>query len=148
LGSQPSHRRPIVRCRRCSAPRRTDRRPHPPGRHIPVGDTRLWIEEEGAGEGDGSSFGLPRMIGGQIRSLVAWSRIFDGHEILVAINADYHGATTAWVTIDGALHQDGTMLRCIYSSDAAQIGSGVEVEPRNGRAVRLTVPAAGCVIYE
>ena len=23
---------------------------HPPGRHIPVGDTRLWIEEEGAGE--------------------------------------------------------------------------------------------------
>lgn len=98
--------------------------------------------------GDGSSFCLPRMIGGQIRSLVAWSRIFDGHEILVAINTDYHGATTAWVTIDGAVHQDGTVLRCIYSSDAAHIGAGVEVEPRNGKAVRLTVPAAGCVIYE
>ncbi|MGH7511748.1 MAG: alpha-amylase family glycosyl hydrolase [Gemmatimonadales bacterium] len=98
--------------------------------------------------GDGHTFGLPRMLGGQIRSVVPWSRIFDDHELLVAINTDYHHPTTAWVTIDNDLHPAGGALRCVYSSDAAQIGSEVEVEARNGKAVRLTVPAAGCTIWE
>jgi proline iminopeptidase len=31
-------------------PRPASAVPHAPGRHVPVGDTRLWIEEEGAGE--------------------------------------------------------------------------------------------------
>jgi glycosidase len=98
--------------------------------------------------GDGHSFGLPRMLGGQIRSVVPWSRIFDDHEMLVAINTDYHHPSTAWVTIDSDLHPAGGALRCVYSFDAGQIGSEVEVEARNGKAVRLTVPAAGCAIWE
>ena len=36
----------------------------------------------------------------------------------------------------------------LYSTDAAQIGTRLFVEDRNGRAFRLTVPAAGFVIYE
>jgi proline iminopeptidase len=33
-----------------ASPRFTSTVAHPPGRHVVVGDTRLWIEEEGAGE--------------------------------------------------------------------------------------------------
>ncbi|TRU85791.1 MAG: alpha-amylase, partial [Microcystis novacekii Mn_MB_F_20050700_S1] len=37
---------------------------------------------------DGVRFSLPEMVGGQIRSLVPWSRIFNGQEVLLAINTD------------------------------------------------------------
>ena len=57
-------------------------------------------------------------------------------------------ASTAWVTIDETLHQDGELLTCIYSTDSKQVGLDTQVEPRNGKAVLLTVPAAGFVIYE
>ncbi|HLL47565.1 MAG TPA: hypothetical protein VK399_12695, partial [Longimicrobiaceae bacterium] len=98
--------------------------------------------------GDGENFGPPRMLGGEIRSVVPWSRIFNDHELLLAINTDPRSPRTAWVTVDAALHRPGDTLRCLYSSDPAEAGRTVVVEARNGRAVRLTVPAAGFVIYE
>ena len=98
--------------------------------------------------GDGVDFGLPRMLGGQIRSVVPWSRIFVDHEILLAINTDAADARTAWVTIDSGLHVENDALTCVYSTDPAQIGQTVKVEARNGKAVRITVPAAGFVMYE
>jgi hypothetical protein len=55
---------------------------------------------------------------------------------------------TAWVTIDNELHQSGDGLKCLYSTDAAQAGQMVTVEARNGKAVLVTVPAAGLVIFE
>jgi len=98
--------------------------------------------------GDGVSFGLPEMVGDQIRSVVPWSRIFADHEIVLAINTDTAAARTAWVTIDSGLHAENAALTCLYSTDAAQIGQAVKVEARNGKAVRLTVPASGFVVYE
>ncbi len=98
--------------------------------------------------GNGVDFGLPAMVGGQIRSVVPWSRIFADREALAAINTDPHQARTAWVTIDDGLHRAGDRLTCLYSTDLAQLGKGVEVERRNGKAVLLTVPAAGFVVYE
>ena len=38
--------------------------------------------------GDGQNFGPPRTLGGQLRSVVAWSRILADHEFLAAINTD------------------------------------------------------------
>ncbi|MFM7787946.1 MAG: alpha-amylase, partial [Microcystis panniformis] len=84
---------------------------------------------------DGVRFSLPEMVGGQIRSLVPWSRIFNGKEVLLAINTDYDQSKTAWVTVDNELHQAGDVLTCIYSTDAAQVGQSVAVEARNGKAV-------------
>ena len=55
--------------------------------------------------GDGVNFGLPQMIGGQIRSVVAWSRIFVDQELLCAINTDPDNDRSAWVTVDDALHR-------------------------------------------
>ena len=88
------------------------------------------------------------MIDGQIRSVMPWSRLFNNEELLLAINTDSGQSRTAWVTVDNDLHRAGDALRCIYSSDPEQIGSTVRVETRNGKAVSLTVPAAGFVIYE
>jgi hypothetical protein len=96
---------------------------------------------------DGAGFGLPVLVGGQLRSVVPWSRIFSDQEVLCALNTEYDQARTAWVTLDARLHPPGTTLDCAYSSDPAQVGTTLTVEPRNGSAVRLTVPAAGFVIY-
>jgi hypothetical protein len=87
------------------------------------------------------------MIGGVIRSIVAWSRLFSDREVLLAVNTDFASANTAWVTIDHALHATGEQLTCLYSTDPAQIEGTLTIEARNGRAVQLTVPAAGFVIY-
>ena len=98
--------------------------------------------------GDGINFGPPRLVDGQIRSVVPWSRIFNNREVLLAINTDYFQPRTAWVTIDNDLHAAGNSLTCIYSTDESQIGSSVMIEARNGKSVSLTLPAAGFVIFE
>ena len=98
--------------------------------------------------GDGQNFGLPEMTGGQIRSLVPWSRILSDQEIVLAINTDAVNPGAAWVTIDAFLHQKDDLLTCVYSTDHAQIGSRAKVEARNGLAMLLTVPAAGFIIFE
>lgn len=98
--------------------------------------------------GDGVNFGLPRMVGNQIRAVVPWSRVHSDREILLAINTDYDRSSTAWVTIDAALHAAGDSLTCIYSTDAAQLNQTVPIEARNGKSALITVPAAGFVMFE
>ena len=99
--------------------------------------------------GGAGTFGFPHMIGDRFLSVVPWSRIFNDHEIVLAINTDVDQLRTAWVTIDNNLHGDNSkFLKCIYSTDPLQIGSEVKIEARNGKAVRLTVPPGGFVIYE
>jgi glycosidase len=97
--------------------------------------------------GDGQNFGPPRMLGGQLRSIVAWSRILADHEILAAINTDPDNPHTAWITVDQGLHQEGDTLGCLYSTNPAAIGTTVPVEQRNGKSVQLTLPPAGFVLY-
>jgi glycosidase len=98
--------------------------------------------------GDGEHFGYPRMIGGQLRSVVAWSRLLSDREVLLAINTDADQPRSAWVTLDSSLHAEGQRLTCLYSTDPAQSGATTEVARRNGMAASLTVPAAGFVIFE
>lgn len=97
--------------------------------------------------GDGITFGLPGMVGGVIRSVVPWSRIFNDREVLLAVNTDFGGVRMAWVTIDAGLHAPGSHVTCVYSTDPTHIGSQLRVEARNGRAVVVTLPPAGFAIY-
>jgi hypothetical protein len=97
--------------------------------------------------GDGVNFGLPALVGGQIRGLVPWSRLLDSEEALLAINTDPDQPRTAWVTIDATLHAAGDKLARVYPTGGSNIDDTVTVEARNGKAVRLTVPVAGLVIY-
>jgi 1,4-alpha-glucan branching enzyme len=57
-------------------------------------------------------------------------------------------ANGIYVILDIILNHAGNVLKCIYSTDASQIGQSVTVEARNGKAVSITVPAAGFVIFE
>ena len=86
------------------------------------------------------------MLGGQLRAVVPWSRIFSDQEVLCAINTDSGQPLTTWVTVDARLHPPGTTMTCAYSGEPAQVGTTLVVEARNGSAVRLTVPPAGFVI--
>ena len=99
--------------------------------------------------GDGQNFGEPQMIGGELRSVVAWSRLFLDREWLCAINTDADAGRAAWVGLDFELSPPGARLVCLYSSDAAQIGSELTVAaPRpDWHAVWLALPAAGCAVY-
>lgn len=98
--------------------------------------------------GNGNDFGYPIMMGNEIRSVVAWSRIFNNQEILLAINTDYNNQSQAWVTIDFEINKNQNSLKCIYSTEKNMIGATIDVASKNGRSVYLTVPAAGFVIYE
>lgn len=114
--------------------------------HLALRRGRQYLREISA-SGESGTFGLPRMIGGRILSLVPWSRLFNNQEILLAINTDADNEQSAWVTIDAALHAGPGALTCLYSTDPGQIGANAPIEPRNGRAVNISVPAGGFVVY-
>jgi glycosidase len=97
--------------------------------------------------GNEGSFGLPRLLGGRILSVVPWSRLFANQEILLAINTDADKTRAAWVTIDAALHAEAAFLTCLYSTDPTQIGTTTAIEARNGKAVRIGIPPGGFVAY-
>jgi hypothetical protein len=99
--------------------------------------------------GNGVDYGLPQTIGGELRSVVPWSRILDREELLLAINTDAESPRPASVVVDRDLHPPGAALRCLYSTTASEIGRsiGVAEKPDGKRVVDLTVPAAGFVIY-
>jgi glycosidase len=98
--------------------------------------------------GDGVTFGFPALLGGRMRSVIAWSRLFVEEEILLAVNTDPDWATSAWVTIDNDLHNSGSNLTCLYSTTAGEIGRQLPVAQRNGKSVFLVVPAGGFVMYK
>jgi glycosidase len=95
--------------------------------------------------GNGFDFGLPQ-ADGIIRSIIAWSRIFNDREVLCAINTDENHDRQAWVTIDNGIHKAGDMLECLYSSGSP--GNAIQAHFINGRTVvLLAVQKAGFVIY-
>ena len=83
-------------------------------------------------------------------SIVAWSRIFNGIEIVCAINTDVERELMAFVTVDAEVNADGAVLSAIYEAAVPSTGSGttIAVQRFGGRAaVQLTVPAAGFVMF-
>jgi hypothetical protein len=99
--------------------------------------------------GNGVDFGLPVMIGGEIRSVVPWLRLFDDQELLCAINTDPDQTRSAWVDLPLDQNGLGDRLRCIYSTQREQEGREIEVQQTGGRlAVMVEVPAASFVIFE
>ncbi|NKX53343.1 alpha-amylase family glycosyl hydrolase [Arthrobacter mobilis] len=96
--------------------------------------------------GDGVHFGFPQGFGGRIESIVAWSRILSGREVVCALNTDTARTVSAWVTVDAGLHAEGARFVHRYASGGALSGTEVEAEARNGLAIRLTLPPAGFAI--
>jgi hypothetical protein len=97
--------------------------------------------------GNGFTFGYPQMLGGgRMTGVIAWSRIFDGVEIVCAINTDVDDERRVWVNVDAVIHGDGYQLKQIYPQDS---GEYLQVLMINGRAaIRLRVPAGGFVMFK
>jgi glycosidase len=99
--------------------------------------------------GDGQNFGLPMVLGDRMRSVVPWSRSFDDQDLLLAINTDADQPRTAWVDLETNTYPAGRVLKCLYASDPTHTGQQLVVENAGDRrAIRLTVPPAGFVLYE
>jgi hypothetical protein len=83
--------------------------------------------------GDRQIFGLPGFVGTStvIRSIIAWSRIIDQQEILLAFSNDPDNDLTAWVTVDNSLNNTGDQFTCLYSS--AGLLPALHVVPVNVR---------------
>lgn len=112
--------------------------------HIGLRRGRQYLREVSGGDGQ---FHYPRPIGGTLRWVVAWSRIFADVEYLCAVNTDPDKPLKVTITVDHDLHPPGTSMGCLFSTDPDQKGQQVTVEPSNGSAIRVTVPAAGFVVY-
>lgn len=103
--------------------------------------------------GDGQHFGVPHMIGGRMRSIVPWTRLFDDQEMLVAVNTDPDAEREAWVEVKRGILKFSSRLRCIYASGGEQVGQVLPIEEQSTasgtvQVVFLRVPPAGVVIYE
>ena len=93
---------------------------------------------------NGTEFTFPDSEAGD-KDLVAWSRISDGHEILCAINLDQQQHAFVYVTVDNQIHPENSTMKCLYASDLSPAELNIEV--RNGKSIRLTVPPHALVIY-
>lgn len=116
--------------------------------NMPLRRGRQYLREI---SGNGTDFGYPQGFGGKIQSIVAWSRIFNDNEVIVAFNTDMYNPITSWVVIDKSLHQPGDKFICIYSSnEKTKQGEVLSVETKKDNeiyALQLTLPACGFVIY-
>ena len=95
--------------------------------------------------GDGTNFGPPSFVGGatRISSIIAWSRLLDDEEFVMAINTDTNNDLEVWVTVDNTLHEAGDQFTCLYPALLPE----VVVENRNGKAILIKVARAGFVVY-
>jgi len=114
--------------------------------HIALRRGRQYLREVSA-SGEAGDFHYPQPQGGELRWVVAWSRIFAEREYLCAINTDADQALSVWVTVDHALHRADGHMRCLFSTDPAQQDTTAAVSARNGSALRISVPPAGFVVY-
>ncbi|MCF2518848.1 hypothetical protein [Dyadobacter sp. CY351] len=94
---------------------------------------------------DGREFTLQRPHTDNLPYVLAWSQILDDREVLCAINLDQRKQAALYVTIDQAMYaQDEKLYRFL---GPGQIPAELNIEDRNGKSVRLTIPPNTLVIY-
>jgi len=98
----------------------------------------------------GDAFNTPEVVGDPYSGVIAWTRLLDIDEFVIAINTDNENAKSVWVTLDSSRNgPGGDPLTCVYSTDPEQIGTQTSGGPeeRNGSAVCITVPVGGVAIF-
>ena len=116
------------------------------GQHVALSRGRQYLRKVSQTGQDGD-FYYPQPTGGELHWVVAWSRIFADSEYLCAINTDAGRPLTVWATVDNDLNPPGGQMTCLLSTDSAQIGEKVDIEKKNGSAIKINVPKAGFVVY-
>lgn len=107
---------------------------------------RQYLRKVSATGSEGEFF-YPQPVNGQMRWVVAWSRIIAETECLCAINTSLEKELTVWAVVDHQLNPPGKRMRCVFSSVPNQEGAETEVVPVCGSAVKITVPPGGFVVY-
>jgi glycosidase len=114
--------------------------------HIALRRGRQYLREL-SHTGNEGEFYYPQPVGGELRWVVAWSRIFAEREYLCAINTDADRPLTVWITVDHDIHPPGSQMMCLLSTDPEQKREEATVEPKNSSSIRIIIPPAGFVIY-
>jgi glycosidase len=112
---------------------------------------RLFVRETRAANDEAAAWGGP-----QPGQLVAWSRIHEASDVTVILNTHGSEARAAEVTVDSALHPDGSSVRVLYrghwSPEQLRGGGGdgeliaVKRYPDGRATITLELPAAGMAI--
>ena len=113
--------------------------------HIALRRGRQYLRQVSA-TGAEDDFHFPQPLGGELRWIVAWSRIFADREYLCAVNTDATHSLTVWITIDHCTHPPGSQMTYLLAAPPDNPGMVIDVEEKNGSAVRVTIPAAGVII--
>ena len=97
---------------------------------------------------DKQNFELPHKLGdNRFTGVIAWSRIFNQKEFIMAINCNMEGDQDISIAIDASLNDVNDEYEFIYSSEEQQIGNIVKVEEiESKKIVAVSVPQAGCLI--
>jgi len=102
--------------------------------------------------GDGINFGFPHVMGDNMLSIVAWSRIFVDQEVLVAFSTNREQPLAAYSTVASLFRSEGDRLKLIFwhgPRAATPPPAELAVENKAGvLTVHLTLPPAGFVIYQ
>lgn len=94
---------------------------------------------------NGVDFYFPDASGTLYTKVIAWSRILDDKEILCAVNPDQNESASIYITIDKNMHPAEGRIYCIHGTNDCP--KEVNVEVRNGKSVRLFIPAGELVCY-
>jgi hypothetical protein len=94
---------------------------------------------------NGNDFYPSLVSEGQGTYIVAWSRIFEEREVVCAINFHQLKSAIVYTTIDNELHSPGSKMNLLLGPN--EIPKELNVEDRNGKSVRLTIPPRELVIY-
>lgn len=100
--------------------------------------------------GDGKNWGYPTGFGNQVRSIIAWSRIFDQMEVLLVMNNDVAQEHSVWVRVDPYLNREGATLVNLLSVDGGGIASStppLRAEQNDNRCVRVTLGPGAVAVY-
>jgi glycosidase len=114
--------------------------------HLALRRGRQYLREVSA-TGAGGDFCYPQPIGGRLRWVVAWSRIFGEQEYLCAVNTDVNQSLKVWAAVDRQINPPGKQMSCLLSTEPALKGSVATVEGTDRSALPITVPPAGFVVY-
>ena len=99
--------------------------------------------------GDGEHFGYPVKLGDRMFTLVPWLRQISDQRVLCVVSTDPNQAQTAWVRLSETTVEPSQSLRCIFSTDDAQLGEKYPLVPfSTNHKVMFTLPPAGFALFQ
>lgn len=94
---------------------------------------------------DGQCFVFPASTSEGDHDVIAWSRIEHNQELLCAFNLDPVDPAIVYVTVDNDMHLIDGQMQCVFAS--APSPAELNIEVRNGKAIRVTIPPHALVVY-